>query len=73
MATLVGHTTRHVSGAETETQDGWYVGAGSATERSMPDYKGTESREEVVADYTAVRAPRAALLIARRLGLMPWD
>jgi len=25
----------------------------SATERSMPDYKGTESREEVVADYTA--------------------
>ena len=26
-----------------------------ATERHMPDYKGLESREEVVADYTAVR------------------
>jgi hypothetical protein len=29
----------------------------------MPDYKGTESREEVVADYTAVRAPRVASLV----------
>jgi hypothetical protein len=30
----------------------------SATEQNMPDYKGVESREEVVADYTAVR-PRS--------------
>ena len=37
---------------------GWV--RGSATERSMPDYKGTESREEVVADYTAVRDTKQA-------------